>query len=119
MYMNKLTLTDTRSKYNFIDLAREDYTHVREVPKDENGIGALFAYAPPKDGFVNVDMYFTENERAELSVSSLNCPVETADEIVDAISDGDIERLIALSKEHGQGVVAHGRAVVRGQTSFA
>lgn len=101
MNMNKLTFDVARSKYNFDDLVREDYTHVREVPPDENAVGALFAYAPPKEGFVTVDMYITENGRAELGVGSLNCPINTADAIVDSISEGDIERLLTLSKEHG------------------
>lgn len=91
--MIELTLDAARRKYDFVRLAREDYVRVREVPPDDKGDGALFAYAPPEDGYVNVDMYITRGGRAEPGVADLNCRAEHADGIVDAIVAGDLDRL--------------------------
>lgn len=97
--MNELTLDAARRKFDFVRLAREDYTRVREVPPDAKGEGALFAYAPPKGGYVTVDMYVTRAGRAEPGVGDLNCRAEHADAIVDAIAAGDLDRLNAIAAQ--------------------
>jgi hypothetical protein len=91
--MNELTFDDACRKYNFNCALRQDYIRVREVLPDKDNVGALFAYCPPKDGYVTIDLYVTRNGNVEPGVGDLNCRVEHADDVIDAIADGDIERL--------------------------
>lgn len=100
--MNELTLDAARRKYDFVRLAREDYTRVREVPPDAKGEGALFAYAPEKDGYVGVDMYLTHEGRAEPGVADINCHPSNVDKVVEAIASGDFDALGALTAAAGQ-----------------
>ncbi len=99
MGLNELTYEEARKKYSFLRPTRRDYTRVREVPPDDKGQGALFAYAPEQSGYVSVDMFTTDGVRAVPAVVNINCPAGDVDRVVDAVAAGDFEAVQRLGKE--------------------
>lgn len=101
--MNELTYEEARKKYSFLRPSRRDYVRVREVPPDNNGQGALFAYAPEQDGYVTVDMYTTDGGRAVPGVININCPASDVDAVIDAVAAGDFEAVERLGWKKTRG----------------
>lgn len=94
-------------KYVFGDAFVDDYTRVRETTSDD-GRPALFAYRPPRDGWVLLDLFVVDGSMALLEVDGLACPADRVDAIVEAIAANDLHALNRLVMPSGvptEGVV--------------